>query len=107
MNNINKTAKKIEIVLTCPFKSMLVLYTGYVKKSLSLLNCKVGYSSLPSKRKTIVLLKSPHVNKRFKEHFCSFTHKSTLFFEYDGKVEGFLKYILINKPKSISVKLIF
>jgi ribosomal protein S10 len=54
--------------------------------------------NLPTTNKRIVLLKSPHVYKKAKEHF---EKKTFSFFLYVFITNKDLKYLFLNKPKAI------
>jgi hypothetical protein len=65
------------IRLVFPSKIFLKNFVKKQKKNNNILTKKLFFQILKNKKKQFVFLKSPHVNKKAKEHFC------------------FLKYILI------------
>lgn len=45
------------------------IYALYIKKLLTNLNIETTFFFLPTKERKLILLRSPHVNKKSKEHF--------------------------------------
>lgn len=83
-------------------KEAIHLYQEFLKSVLEKINIKPQIFNLPTKKKRITFLKSPHVNKTAREQFEIKYYK--FIFQTDTKI-GFneLKLILLNKPKMISV----
>ncbi len=54
--------------------------------------------NIPTSKKRIILLKSPHVYKKAKEHFENRTFSFVLYLSTTIKN---LKYLFLNKPKAI------
>lgn len=111
MNNIS--TNKIKIKLCSVSKESLELYKIFF---ISHLNKKFSFISvidLPKKTKNLTLLKSPHVNKRFKESFEYIEHRTLISIKCDCSNDDinnlFLFYpnLIINKPKSVSLKFVF
>ena len=98
--------KKIIISLKSKSKKALVLYGFFLKICFKRLNFDVSQINFPKKTKKLSLLKSPHVNKRFKEHFIQ-TNFKTNFYLKEKVSQTNLKYFLLNKPKSILFKFTF
>lgn len=95
-----------KFILSSSSKNSIVLYTKFIQNNLSRFNISFTVNYLPKKIKRIALLKSTHVNKKSKEHFELRTFKSTIFVNSLIHLT-LLKYLISNKPKSVSVKLKF
>jgi len=93
--NLESTSKK---AITLYLRFLIILF----KK------LKINYSlvHMPTTAKGIALLKSPHVNKKAKEHFEIKTYRSLVIITCFPEVKT-LKYLLINKPKAVSLTLNF
>lgn len=94
-----------KLVFTSSSKKSLVKYINLLNIYFQKLNINYSLLYLPVSKKRITLLKSPHVNKKAKEHFEVNTYKIQItlhsFFEI-----FLLKSLLVNRPKSIKLKLI-
>lgn len=91
-----------QVLLKSSDKHTLNLYLAFLKlvlKKLSIQNFSI--LKLPTKKKIITFLKSPHVNKKAQEHFQLNIHK--VFIQCENQ-DLLLKYLLINKPKNITIK---
>jgi small subunit ribosomal protein S10 len=87
-------------------KVVINLYVDFLKKALNYLkitNFKI--QNLPTKIKKITLLKSPHVNKKAMEQFEVKIQKKSFFFFLKKEDVSVIKLFLINKPKSITLKI--
>jgi len=83
-------------------KEAIYLYQEFLKKVLDRVNIKHQIANLPTKKKRITLLKSPHVNKTAREQFEIKYYK--FIFQTDTEISfNELKLILLNKPKMVSV----
>ena len=60
---------KIQLKIKSLDQQSLKLYLIKIHKILKILGIKYNTFNLPSKRKRITLLKSPHVNKKAREQF--------------------------------------
>lgn len=94
---------KIELISV--HKSLIKMYSffliGLLKKSI---NSSFKTCSQPVKEKKLTILKSPHVNKKSKEQFIVHCYKKIIF--CDSKtVDTYLKFFVINKPSSLSVRI--
>ena len=89
--------------LTSSSKKTLKLYILFLTHLLKKLNINYSLFNLPKKTKKITLLKSPHVYKKSKEQFeiCYFNTTFIFKSEVDIKI---LKYLVLNKPKSLNLK---
>ena len=96
--------QKTQIRIKTIDKTILKLYIIFLKKTLKLLNIDFSIFCLPKKKKKISLLKSPHVNKKAIEQFELQLFSSILILENNCNSK-ILKYLIINKPKSIDLKL--
>lgn len=85
-------------------KQSILLYKKFIAEMMSKLNIFFIVSSMPNKTKRITLLKSPHVNKKSREQFQLVSYKTC--FEIRNVVDTkTLKYIILNKPKTVKVSL--
>ena len=82
----------------------LIFYTSVLKNILSKLDIKSNILFLPKKIKKVILLKSPHVYKKAWEQFQIITYTSCIFLKSPIKM-SFLKFFLINKPKTIKISI--
>jgi len=98
---------KTSIVLSSQIPSELRIYATSLKKCFfGFLKKRVSIITVPYTAKRIVLLKSPHVNKKSKEHFYLPKHKITLVLYCSSKEFLLVKLILMCKPKNINSQLI-
>lgn len=95
-----------KIVLSSSSKKSLNLYIQFLSIIFKNLNINHSIFNLPTTRKRIALLKSPHVYKKSKEHFEIRNYRITLSFNSFLETET-LKYLLFSKPKSVILKLKF
>lgn len=87
-------------------KNCMFFYIYFIKKICKNLNLNYKYFSLPKKIKSFVFLKSPHVYKKFKEHFAIKTFKSVFFFKINKIKKIFLtKILFLYKPTTLKIKL--
>lgn len=98
-----KKKKRIKIQLSSYTKSILNLYIKYLKKHLRRNNVKIGIVRLPTKVKRITLLKSAFVHKKAKSQYETKISRVSLFIRKIKK--KLLNKLLINKPKSILIKI--
>lgn len=102
--NKKKSISNVQIKLKSVHKDSLLLYTQFLNFFLKKLFVKISIFTLPKKRKRITLLKSPHVNKTAKEQFEVFYYQTLI--TVQGPIElKKIKYLFLNKPKSIQVKI--
>ena len=66
---------KIQLKIKSLDQQSLKLYLIKIHKILKILGIKYNTFNLPSKRKRITLLKSPHVNKKARDQFEIRTHQ--------------------------------
>lgn len=98
-NNIKLHLKSIS-------KESLKLFSSYLQENLKKLQTNYSFFSLPQKNKRITLFKSPHVNKKAKEQFELKYYKNIFVIKLSNQSENQkLKYLLINKPKSVELKI--
>lgn len=82
----------------------ILLYKKFISKIISKLNFVFTTSNMPNKKKRVTLLKSPHVNKKAREQFQITSYKTS--FEIRDAISiRVLKYIVLNKPKTVKVSL--
>lgn len=80
----------------------LDMYLFYLKSQLQRFKASSSLLNLPSRRKLITLLKSPHVNKTALEQFSLETHSAIVVIN-SLEAKLFLKFILLNKPKHLNI----
>ncbi|MBL4623632.1 MAG: hypothetical protein JKY42_00565 [Flavobacteriales bacterium] len=95
-----------QIILSSNSKKSLVLYILFLKLLFKKLKLNFSVFNLPSTKKRLTLLKSPHVYKKSKEHFEIKNFK--VLFSFNSFIEiNTLKYLMLNKPHSVVLKLKF
>lgn len=86
-------------------QNSLIIYKNFLEDILFKLLIKYRVSNIPTKKKRITLLKSPHVNKKSREQFQHNRYK--VFFKIKDSLDiRAIKYIISNKPKTVKVVLI-
>ena len=95
-----------KLILTSSSQKSLNVYIKYLKLTFKTWNITPSIFFLPTKIKRISLLKSPHVNKKAKEHFEIRNYKRVICFKSYSEIES-LTYLIANKPKTINLKMIF
>jgi len=98
-----KKQKKYQIKIESVNKKCLALYFKYLKKLFNLKQIKYTFFNLPIYKKKFLFLKSPHVNKKSKEHFFLFKYKLLCVF-YDNHTD--YKSIFYYKPTTLKLKII-
>jgi small subunit ribosomal protein S10 len=83
-------------------KKAITCYKEFLKKTSKKMNLKYKIFNLPTRKKRITLLKSPHINKSAREQFQFQSHKCTLFFK-DKITLNKIKFLMLNKPKALKV----
>lgn len=85
-------------------KESIILYQRFLEKIFKNFDLKYNVFNLPTTKKRITLLKSPHVNKSAREQFELKSYKCTFFFRNKiTKQSTLYKYILLNKPKTVQM----
>lgn len=87
-------------------KKAITLYLRFLSILFKKLKINYSFIHLPTTSKGVALLKSPHVNKKAKEHFELKTYQSLILIKTYPDVET-LRYIFFNKPLSVSLNLNF
>jgi small subunit ribosomal protein S10 len=94
----------IKIKIKSLDQASILLYKKFITKIILKLNFPFTTSNMPNKKKRVTLLKSPHVNKKAREQFQVTTYKTC--FEIESAVHiRILKYIILNKPKTVKISL--
>lgn len=109
-----KVSKKINVLknktrqvfLSSSSEQVLLNYWNLLEKNLNVLGYPYVFFNLPSTKKRITLLKSPHVHKKAKEQFELVTHKITILLSPEVNI-FFIKNFFIKKPPSVSFKVVF
>lgn len=95
---------QLKIFLKSSDKLTLNLYLDFLENLLKKFKLKnFSKLKLPTNKKRIHFLKSPHVNKKAQEHFELRVYKAFFYLKDDEK--NIIKYFLINKPKNIMLKI--
>jgi ribosomal protein S10 len=94
----------VQINLKSLNKESLHLYKTFLIKILEKISINYKIFDLPTRRKRITLLKSPHVNKSAREQFELKAYKSVIYVSSKISSEK-MKFIIINKPKTIKVNI--
>jgi small subunit ribosomal protein S10 len=85
-------------------KESILFYADFITRALKKFQVFYRLSNLPKKKKRITLLKSPHVYKKAREQF-QFTSYKLIISLYDKIDLKKLKFLLLNKPKTVKVAL--
>jgi ribosomal protein S10 len=86
-------------------QNSLIIYKKFLEDVLFKLLIRYKVSNIPTTKKRITLLKSPHVNKKSREQFQHTRYK--VFFKIKNSLDiRAIKYIISNKPKTVKVMLI-
>jgi ribosomal protein S10 len=93
---------KSEILLKSHNKSVLFLFSLFIKKILIKNNIFFNVVSFPIKKKLFTFNKSPHVYKKAQEHFELLIFK-TMFTNIDHSLINLINYTKINKPKGLRI----
>jgi ribosomal protein S10 len=101
--------KSIEIKLKSCCQTSLSFYSNVLKSFLESQGFSITLIALPVRYKRLTLLRSPHVYKKAKEQFESRIYSLFLKITCDKNdnflVQSKLKFLLLNKPKSILLKI--
>lgn len=95
-----------KIVLSSSSKNSITLYLYFLVKILKKFNINYSIVNLPTTKKRITLLKSPHVNKKAKDQFEICYYKTIVCFDLKSSLD-LIKNLIVNKPKSVSLKIFF
>ena len=85
-------------------KESLYLYQIFLKNIFQKLQINYSLYNLPTKKKRITLLKSPHVNKTAREQFEIKNYRAVIQLNTLLK-PTILKFILLNKPKTVTINI--
>jgi ribosomal protein S10 len=86
-------------------QNSLMIYKNFLEDVLFRLVIRYKVSNIPTTKKRITLLKSPHVNKKSREQFQHTRYK--VFFKIKNSLDiRAIKYIISNKSKTVKVILI-
>ena len=95
---------KIQLKIKSLDQQSLKLYLIKIHKILKILGTKYNTFNLPSKRKRITLLKSPHVNKKAREQF-EIKNYSVMIQILSQEKFKILKLLSLNKPKTVTISI--
>ncbi len=93
---------QVKIKTAC--KESMGLYSTFLKSIFNKLNYNFSAVGLPTEFRRITLLKSPHVFKKHKEQFEMRTYKQVFTIKENVSTSA-LKFLLLNKPKLVHLKL--
>ncbi len=93
-----------KIVLSAPSKDAIDNYINLISKTINQTSIKIVW--LPKNKSRITLLKSPHVNKRAKEHFEINNYKANLTFLSNNQFEQ-RNLMFLQKPAFVQIKTIW
>jgi ribosomal protein S10 len=96
--------KKFQLRIKSLNQESSILYKEFLILMLNKIRVPFKVIDLPTKKKRVTLLKSPHVNKSAREQF-EIRYYNTIFHIVDLAGFDFLKTILKNKPKTVSISL--
>ena len=105
LKKIEKTnTLNCEMVLNAPSKEAIDNYIQLISKTIGKDNMTIFW--LPKKKSKITLLKSPHVNKRAKEHFEMNNYKAKItFLSNDSFTQR--NSMFLQKPAFVQIKTIW
>lgn len=83
----------------------LIIYTRFLQNVFYKLNTKVTCACLPSIKRRITLLKSPHVYKKAREQFELKTFKNVFTINTSKVSPQLFKFLFLNKPNTIKATL--
>jgi len=96
--------KQYQLKIKSLSQESLNLYKEFLKITLKKININFSLFNLPTKKKRITLLKSPHVNKSSREQF-EIKYFNTIIQVKSILNPNLLKILLINKPKIVTVSI--
>jgi len=96
--------KQYQLKIKSLSQESLNLYKEFLKITLKKININFSLFNLPTKKKRITLLKSPHVNKSSREQF-EIKYFNTIIQIKNILNPNLLKILLINKPKVVTVSI--
>ena len=93
---------KVKSINCAALKAYLIFLSSILEKK------QINYSiiNLPKKIKRITLLKSPHVYKKAREQFQIVKNSKLIYIK--NKINNqILKFLMINKPKIVALKITY
>lgn len=99
----------IKIIIKSVKNKLLIIYCHFLLNLIKKLNLKVLLINVPTKRKEITLLKSPHVYKKAREQFNLNIYKRVLIINTlnSKSVVNKIHLLLLNRPKFIKIGVTF
>ena len=94
----------VQIKLKSHDKESLILYKTFIIKILENFNISYKRIDLPTRKKKLTILKSPHVYKSAREQFIIKTYKTFILLDTEISLSK-LKRLIINKPKTIKINI--
>jgi ribosomal protein S10 len=92
----------IQLHLKSVNKQSIGFYKNFLEKALNMMNLEYKIFNVPTRKKRITLLKSPHVNKSAREQFQFQSYKCTLHLK-NKITNNRLKFLMLNKPKALKI----
>ena len=96
--------KNVNVIIKSIDKDSLLIFKKFIINQIRRMNIEYRSFDLPTKKKRITLLKSPHVNKSVREQFEIKNYKCLFQFSFDIKSK-FIKFLFLNKPKTVIITL--
>lgn len=94
----------IQLNIKSSHKKSIALYKLFLAKILKEIQIEYKVVDVPTKRRRITLLKSPHVNKAAREQFEFRNYKTVFFVKNKASINCF-KFLFTNKPKTVKLTL--
>jgi len=92
----------LKLIFSAKTKLIFTLYKQFLTRLLQKYKISFTLVSLPTKRRRLSVLKSPHVHKKAKEHFNLFIYKFFILLPNNIKLS---KLLLLNRPSVIRLKI--
>jgi small subunit ribosomal protein S10 len=85
-------------------QNILNIYVKFLENLFKKLLLKYSLFNIPTKKRKITLLKSPHVHKKAREQFQLNMYKKTIYIK-NFKNINYLNNFILNKPKLININI--
>jgi small subunit ribosomal protein S10 len=96
--------KNVSLIIKSINKDSLLIFKKFIINQISRTNINYKSFQLPTRKKRVTLLKSPHVNKSAREQFEIKYYKC--FFQFSFNLDSsFIKFLFLNKPKTVRIQL--
>jgi small subunit ribosomal protein S10 len=95
---------KIQLNIKSVNLNCFKIYCFFLHRVLKSLDIQYSFISLPTSKKRVTLLKSPHVNKKAREQFEIRSYKGCFQIKTNVKFST-LEWLILNKPTVVQIKL--